>query len=53
MTNIDPEKIADILRRSAARYITPRFNKLEQHEIREKGSPNNLVTIADTDMNAR
>lgn len=44
----DPESVAALLRRASAEIILPRFQKLERHEIREKG-PGDLVTIADTE----
>lgn len=44
----EPDKIAALLRRAANEIILPRFRKLEQDEIREKG-PGDLVTVADTE----
>lgn len=44
----DPDKVTALLRRAASEIILPRFRKLEDDEIREKG-PGDLVTIADTE----
>ncbi|MBI4030954.1 MAG: inositol monophosphatase [Proteobacteria bacterium] len=43
----DPERIGDILRECAQRFIMPRFRMLQQHEIDTKTGPNDLVTVAD------
>lgn len=48
-STIDTEKIGDILRDCAERHIVPRFRALEEHEVRSKTSPQDLVTIADTE----
>jgi len=45
---ISPEDVVAIIRRVAEEQVLPRFQRLAQHEIREK-SPGNLVTIADTE----
>lgn len=48
MPDIEPEKIAELIRESAQTHILPRYKILEDHEIgRKEGSANNLVTIAD------
>ena len=47
MTNIDPDKIAEILRDCAEKYILPRYKKLRDSEIGTKAGPADLVTIAD------
>ena len=47
LANIDPEKIADLLRECARTLILPRHNKLAKHEIDTKSGPTDLVTIAD------
>lgn len=44
--NIDPAKVADILRRVAAVEILPRFRNLKEGDTRQK-SPGDYVTIAD------
>ncbi len=45
---IIPEDVVSIIRRVAEEQVLPRFQRLAQHEIREK-SPGNLVTVADTE----
>jgi len=47
MPQIDPKKIATIIRDVAARKIVPRFNQLHRDEIQTKTGPTDLVTIAD------
>ena len=47
MPQINPEKIADIIREVAAEKIVPRFQQLEDHEITTKTGPQDFVTIAD------
>lgn len=47
MPQVDPDKIAQIIREVAADKITPRFRQLEKHEISTKSGPTDLVTIAD------
>lgn len=47
MPQINPEKIADIIREVAAEKIIPRFQQLEEHEITTKTGPQDFVTIAD------
>jgi fructose-1,6-bisphosphatase/inositol monophosphatase family enzyme len=44
---IDHDTIEKILRDVAALSIVPRFQKLARGEVREKGGPEDLVTIAD------
>mgnify|MGYP003111066194 CR=1 FL=1 len=44
--DIDPDRVADILREAAATEILPRFRTLKSHEISEK-NPGDLVTVAD------
>jgi fructose-1,6-bisphosphatase/inositol monophosphatase family enzyme len=43
---IDPERVADIIRETAAAEIVPRFRMLRQEDVREK-NPGDLVTLAD------
>ncbi len=52
MPRIDPEKIANYIREVAADKITPRFQKLEEHEVSTKSGPTDLVTIADLEAEA-
>lgn len=47
MPDMDTQKIEDILRACAEKYIIPRFRALEDHHIRSKTSPRDLVTVAD------
>jgi fructose-1,6-bisphosphatase/inositol monophosphatase family enzyme len=44
--DIDVSKVADIIRHVAATEVMPRFNNLQQSEIREK-NPGDFVTVAD------
>ena len=44
----DIDSVSAIIREAAERCILPRFRRLAQEEVREKG-PGNLVTIADED----
>jgi fructose-1,6-bisphosphatase/inositol monophosphatase family enzyme len=44
--DIDPDRVAAILREAAETEILPRFRALESHEISEK-NPGDLVTVAD------
>jgi fructose-1,6-bisphosphatase/inositol monophosphatase family enzyme len=46
MPDIDVKKIESIIRHVAATEVMPRFNNLQQSEIREK-NPGDFVTIAD------
>lgn len=46
MINIDPNKVADIIREVSAVEIMPRFKNLADGEIREK-NPGDFVTVAD------
>ncbi len=41
-----------IIRECAARYILPRFKKLQDHEIETKTSPSDFVTAADIETEA-
>lgn len=50
MSVLDVDKISDILRECAERYIIPRYKLLEQHEISTKSGPRDLVTQADIDV---
>lgn len=43
---IDPERVADIIRETAAAEIVPRFRMLREEDVREK-NPGDLVTLAD------
>lgn len=47
---VAPEKISEIIRDCTAEYILPRYQKLESHEIDTKTGPNDLVTVADREM---
>lgn len=47
MSDIDHDKIAQVIREVAAEKIVPRFQQLADHEVRSKSSPGDLVTIAD------
>ena len=47
MRDIDPDAVTALIRAAAARHILPRFNRLAAHEIRQKTSPRDLVTVAD------
>jgi fructose-1,6-bisphosphatase/inositol monophosphatase family enzyme len=42
----DSERVAELLRETAAAELLPRFRNLAKHEIREK-KPGDLVTVAD------
>jgi fructose-1,6-bisphosphatase/inositol monophosphatase family enzyme len=44
---IDKFFIDQLMREMAAKYITPRFQSLQSHEIKTKSGPNDLVTHAD------
>lgn len=44
---INPDKVADYIRAVSADKITPRFQKLQDHEVNTKSGPTDLVTIAD------
>ncbi|MEQ9558690.1 MAG: inositol monophosphatase [Rhodospirillales bacterium] len=44
--DIDPDRVAAILRAAAETEILPRFRAMESHEISEK-NPGDLVTVAD------
>jgi fructose-1,6-bisphosphatase/inositol monophosphatase family enzyme len=46
MSRVDNETVAALIADAAATYILPRFNRLADGDIREKG-PGDLVTIAD------
>jgi fructose-1,6-bisphosphatase/inositol monophosphatase family enzyme len=45
--NIDIDQVSNIIKDVAAQKIAPRFQNLQNHEIRSKKSPNDLATIAD------
>lgn len=45
-SDIDPARVATLLREAAETEIMPRFRQLESHEITEK-NPGDLVTVAD------
>ena len=49
---IDPERVADFIRETAAAEIVPRFRMLRQEDIREK-KPGDLVTLADLETERR
>lgn len=44
---IDVERVTQLMRDVAAREIMPRFGKLAREDIRTKGGPRDLVTVAD------
>ncbi len=46
MTTVDAEAVAALMRRVADEFVMPRFRRLANHEIRDKGA-GSLVTIAD------
>lgn len=45
--NMNPDKIAEIIKGVALSKIVPRFQALQDHEISTKSGPSDLVTIAD------
>ena len=45
--NMNPDKIAEIIKDVALSKIVPRFQALQDHEISTKSGPSDLVTIAD------
>jgi fructose-1,6-bisphosphatase/inositol monophosphatase family enzyme len=47
------EPVAEIMRETAAAVIMPRYKALDDHEIREKTGPKDLVTIADLESERR
>ena len=47
MTDPEMEAVADLLRAAASSLILPRFGALASHDVHEKSSPDDLVTIAD------
>jgi len=49
---IDPDKVTEIIRETAALDVMPRFKKLAEADIREK-APGDLVTVADIDAERR
>ncbi len=49
----DTEQVARIIREVAAAEIMPRFRRLADHEISQKKSPSDLVTIADIEAERR
>jgi fructose-1,6-bisphosphatase/inositol monophosphatase family enzyme len=49
---IDPERVADIIRDTAAAEIVPRFRMLREEDVREK-KPGDLVTLADLETERR
>ena len=52
MVRIDPNAVADIVKRICAEEMLPRFRRLADHEIREK-SPGDPVTVVDEACEAR
>lgn len=50
--NIDPEKVAALIRAIADQYILPRYNMLGSNEIMSKSRPDDLVTVADQEAEA-
>lgn len=51
-SQIQPDKIEQIIRECAETYIMPRWKKLHDHEINTKTGPNDLVTAADIETEA-
>lgn len=49
MTGIQSEIVEEILESCAEKHILPRFRTLEDHEIRTKSNPTDLVTDADVE----
>ena len=47
MTDPDVGAVAELLRAAADTLILPRFGELDSHDIYQKSSPDDLVTIAD------
>lgn len=45
-------RVPDLLRETAERVILPRYQTLADHEVREKTSADDLVTVADEDAEA-
>lgn len=45
---VAPEAVAAVLQRAASEVILPRYRKLSDDDVREKG-PGDLVTVADTE----
>lgn len=45
--SIDIQKVSDLMRDCAGKYILPRYKALSDHEVRTKSHENDLVTIAD------
>lgn len=52
MPKIDPDTVARIIRETAETEILPRFRRLNDEDVREKG-PGDLVTVADEAAEAR
>lgn len=51
-TNINTDKISELIRDCAERYIISRFKALQSEEIMTKSGPGDLVTIADQETEA-
>ena len=52
MQAVNPEIISNLLKKTADRFILPRFQMLQEHEISTKTGPNDLVTQADIEAEA-
>lgn len=46
---VDPDLVAEIVRDAAARVILPRWRALTPDQVSAKASPDDLVTVADTE----
>jgi fructose-1,6-bisphosphatase/inositol monophosphatase family enzyme len=47
MQTVNPEIITNLLKKTSDRFIIPRYQLLQEHEISTKTGPNDLVTQAD------
>ncbi len=52
MLNLDPDRVTDFLKESAALDVLPRFRALQRHEVMEK-KPGDVVTVADIEAEHR
>lgn len=50
MASVDPARVARIVREVAEAAVLPRFRNLAPGEIKTKSRPDDLVTIADTEL---
>lgn len=53
MANVDIEHVGRILRRAAAEIALPRWRNLAAADVVEKNGPDDVVTVADREMEAR